>query len=181
MPCRQKHWWKGTDLQQIPSCPSMQKPTWPCKESPRAAQGGTGMQATSFDVQRGSEKQGYRGDPAFAENLLGSLAMLKKEKNLPQSKGRERISWRSPCCYCILSMRTVGCISKSPAAQKNISSSPGRRAAFSGNLILQSTTEDGERRRRDGVLASPSLAVRCDSKANQLSGHHPRGKMFFWH
>ena len=144
-----------------------------------AAQGGTGMQARGFDGQRGSEKQGYWGDPAFAENLLGSLATLKKEKNLPQSKGRERISWRNPCWYCILRVKTVGCISKSPAAQKNISSIPGRCAAFSGNLILRSTTEDRERRRRDGMLASPSPAARCDSKASQLSGPPSMGEDVF--
>lgn len=120
---------------------------------------------------------GHRGDPAFAENLLESLAMLKKEKNLPQGKGRERISWRNPCCYCILSVTTAGCISKSPAAQKNISSIPGRQAAFSGNLILRSTTEDGERRRRDGVLASLSPAARCDS--SQLSGPPSTGEDVF--
>lgn len=53
--------------------PGESHPALVCRNPPKGAtQGGMGMQAVGFDVQRGSEGQVHWG--LFAENLLGSLA-----------------------------------------------------------------------------------------------------------
>lgn len=57
VPCSQKHWWKGTDLQLISSlaCRNLPGPIKSRAQPNGAAPGGMWMQATGFDVQHGTE------------------------------------------------------------------------------------------------------------------------------
>lgn len=74
------------------SAPGCRNPPGPAKSGTQpngAARGGMGMQAgNGFARMVWSRKTsaGHRGDPAFAENLLGSLAMLKKGKKKKKEK-----------------------------------------------------------------------------------------------
>ena len=172
MPCRQKQRWKGSGGPH-PALVRRHSPTEQLRE------GWGWRQAAGFDVHRGSEGQvqGIGETQPSQQTCWEVWLCLRKKKTCHGAKGKGGFAGGIHAAAAPSAEHGRRCLSTSSCPAKHLQRR--RKAGSFGSFILRSATEDGERRRRDGVLASPSSGARCTRKASPLSGRPPTGEGVF--